>query len=98
MDILMAVLWGIINTLVVGYIIINVLFTIVGIYLIIRDGYDPDEVNTSIQLMWKKSDMNLFGKMLCTVLIFAGLPLFETVIGLINFTYWITHVRIGKEK
>ena len=94
----MAILWIILNILIGTWIGINVFLTIGCIVVMFRDSIYSDEAESCITYMCKNTDMNLFGKISCAVLIFAIFPLLETVLGLIKFMYWITHVRIGKEK
>lgn len=73
------------------YILVTVVCTI-----IFFKSMNVDE--TVIDNIWNDSDMNIFGKILSSILAFIVFPLIHIICYGYRFIYWITHVKVGKEK
>ena len=52
--------------------------------------------NSFIDYIFEETDMNIFGKILCSVLVFLLLPLIHIICFGYRFLYWITHVKKKK--
>lgn len=74
-----------------AYIIGNIVCTIIFFKTM-----NVDE--TVIDNIWDDSDMNIFGKILSSILAFIMFPLIHIICYGFRFIYWITHVKVGKEK
>lgn len=73
------------------YIVVNVVCTFMHLNTF---GIEDDMINH----ICFETGMNIFGKILCSILVFLLLPLIHIIIYGYRFIYWITHVKVGKEK
>lgn len=77
---------------------IAVLFTYIlaNVVCTIHFFKDMNVDETPIDGIWDNSDMNIFGKILTSVLVFIMFPLIHIICYGYRFIYWITHVKKKK--
>lgn len=82
------------ETLVFSLLFVYIAVNIICFMVWLANGFQLDEL--PIDIICTETGMNIFGKILCSVLVFALLPLMHIIIYGFRFMYWITHV--GKKK
>lgn len=82
------------ETLVFSILVVYVVINVISIIAFFHMGLDVED--TAIDQICEETDMNIFGKILCSVLVFLLLPLIHIICFGYRFLYWITHVKKKK--
>lgn len=79
-----------------SFLFVYIAVNIICVGFLFSSGLDVED--TVIDQICEETDMNIFGKILCSVLVFLLLPLIHIICFGYRFIYWITHVKVRKEK